>query len=206
MTHIDRNNRLSHLRAEIIARDTDVRAAAKATIVAAIAAGAALIESKAILEHGEFSRWIETQTGLAPRTARLYMNLASHRDRIEAKLVTVASLTIREAARLVAGLGQRTARHRLEPRDGHLLVANGTAAAAKYQIIVHPSTHAGFFHLACLIDSADGGPAELHATEKPVSAAAFAYLEENLGTTSIELSIEEHLSSPVRKNPLAEVA
>jgi hypothetical protein len=132
------------------------------------------------------------------------MNLASHRDRIEAKLATVASLTIREAASLVAGLRQRAARHRLEPRDGHLLVA--TDAAGKYQIIVHPSMQAGFFHLACIIDPADGGSAELCTTEKAVSAAAFAYLEENLGTTSIELSIEEHLSSPVRKNPFAEAA
>lgn len=206
MTHIDRNNRLSHLRAEIVARDADVRAAAKAGIVAAIAAGAALIESKAILGHGQFSRWIEAQTGLAPRTARLYMNLASHRNRIEAKLATVASLTIREAARLVAGLGQRAVRHRLEPRDGHLLVASGTAAAVKYQIVVHPSMRAGFFHLACIIDPTDGGSSELCTTEKAVSAAAFAYLEENLGTTSIELSIEEHLSSPVRKNPFAEAA
>jgi hypothetical protein len=204
MTRIDRNNRLSYLRAEIIARDTDVRDAAKAGVVAAIAAGAALIESKAILGHGKFSRWIEAQTGLAPRTARLYMNLASHRDRLEAKLATVASLTIREAARLVAGLGQRAARHRLEPRDGHRLVA--TDAAGKYQIIVHPSAHAGFFHLACLIDPTEGGPAKLCTTKKPVSAAAFAYFEESLGTTSIELSIEQHLSLPARENPLDEAA
>lgn len=204
MTLIDRNNRLSHLRAEIVARDADVRTAAKAGVVAAIAAGAALIESKAILGHGEFSRWIEAQTGLAPRTARLYMNLASHRDRVEAKLATVASLTIREAARLVAGLGQRAARHRLEPREGHLLVA--TDPAGKYRITIYPSAHAGFFHAACLIDKADGGPAELVTTKKAVSASGFAYLEEHLGTTSIELSIEQHLSLPVRENPLAEVA
>jgi hypothetical protein len=30
MTHIDRNNRLSHLRAEIVAQDADVRRVAKA--------------------------------------------------------------------------------------------------------------------------------------------------------------------------------
>jgi hypothetical protein len=204
MTHIDRNNRLSHLRAEIVVRDADVRAAAKAGVVAAIAAGVALIESKAILGHGEFSRWIEAQTGLAPRTARLYMNLASHRDRVEAKLATVASLTIREAARLVAGLGQRAARHRLEPRDGHLLVA--TDPGGKYQITIYPSAHAGFFHVACIIDPADGGPAELCTTKKPCSAATFVHLEENLGTTSIGLSIEQHLSEAFRKNPLDEAA
>jgi hypothetical protein len=128
------------------------------------------------------------------------MTLASHRERLEAKLATVASLTIREAARLVAGLGQRAARHRLEPRDGHLLVA--TDAAGKYQITVHPSTHAGFFHLACIIDPTDGGSAELCTTMKAVSPASFAYFEESLGTTQIELSIEEHLSAAVQKNPL----
>lgn len=60
----------------------------------ALTAGELLLEAKAKVHHGEWLPWLRHYCGVSERSARRYMQLASHRAEIEAKTATVADLTI----------------------------------------------------------------------------------------------------------------
>jgi len=53
-----------------------------AAIAHAIAAGEALIEAKAQLDHGEWLRWLAEHVTFSDRTARRYMTIAANRTRV----------------------------------------------------------------------------------------------------------------------------
>src|SRR5205814_544228 len=69
----------------------------QATLSALMDAGDGLLEAKQALDHGQWDDWLSDNFALSDRTARLYMQLAGHRARIEAKMATVASLGVRGA-------------------------------------------------------------------------------------------------------------
>jgi hypothetical protein len=80
----------------------------------ALAAGAALVEAKALCRHGEWQDWLKA-TGVPERSARRYMLL--HRAGV--KTATVADLGIAKAERFAAlGLD-------LMPRNGAGVMAKG---------------------------------------------------------------------------------
>jgi hypothetical protein len=83
----------------------------------ALAAGAALVEAKALCRHGEWSDWLKA-TGVPERSARRYMLL----HRAGFKTATVADLGMAEAERCAAlGLD-------LMPRNGAGVMATGRNA------------------------------------------------------------------------------
>jgi hypothetical protein len=61
----------------------------------ALAAGKVLIEAKAQIKHGGWTKWLADECGLKPRTASLYMWLAEREDQIG----NVADLSLREAVK-----------------------------------------------------------------------------------------------------------
>ena len=65
-------------------------------------AGDGLTEAKSVLAHGQWDGWLSENFELSDRTARLYMQLAEHRERVEAKMATVAILTVRDALEAIA--------------------------------------------------------------------------------------------------------
>src|SRR5208337_1973314 len=93
---------LDDLAGRIRAEHQGACAAAKRSIEHAMAAGDLLNEAKDRLVHGQWGPWLEANCEMSARTARRYMNLASNRDFIEAKMATVADLTIRGADKLLA--------------------------------------------------------------------------------------------------------
>jgi hypothetical protein len=76
--------RLSVLATEINAKLTIARRHGQATLSALMDVGDMLEEAKKDLEHGEWDDWLSDNFALSDRTARLYMQLAGHRKRIEA--------------------------------------------------------------------------------------------------------------------------
>ncbi len=75
--------------------------AARAALDHALEAGRLLAEARPGIPHGGWEAFVRDRCGLAPRTARLYLQLDANRARI-ADRQRVAGLTVREAARLVA--------------------------------------------------------------------------------------------------------
>lgn len=194
------HNRLAELRDLVTARDATVRDAARIGIVAAIEAGAALIEAKQLVGHGGFGAWLrENVRPVSPRTARLYMALAANRATIEAKLATAASLTIREAARLVAGEGQRATRPRLLPPAGMARQALVPGDRVR-EIWIFPATVAGHFHLAYLTLPPVGG-GELVTTKRPIAGEGLGLVERALGTERFAFTMVDSPCAPQAANP-----
>jgi hypothetical protein len=67
----------------------------------AMACGDLLLQAKAALGHGRFLPWLK-ESGVPERAAQRYTRLAKHRDRLEAKSVSVSDLSVTEALRLLA--------------------------------------------------------------------------------------------------------
>ena len=89
--------RLAVLATEIKAKLTLARRHGQAKVSALMDAGDRLQEAKDALDHGQWDDWLSDNFELSDRTARLCMQFARHRARIEAKMATVATLGIREA-------------------------------------------------------------------------------------------------------------
>jgi hypothetical protein len=72
----------------------------------ALAAGDALIAAQAALpERRRWVKWLRTSCSLKERSAFVYMQLARHREMIEAEQQRVVDLSVRAALRLIADKG-----------------------------------------------------------------------------------------------------
>ena len=91
------DNRLTVLAIEINEKLTVARRHGQATLSAPMDVGDRLEEAKKSLKHGQWDDWLTDNFALSDRTARLYMQLAGHRARVEAKMATVADLGIHGA-------------------------------------------------------------------------------------------------------------
>jgi hypothetical protein len=89
--------RLAILATQIKEKLAIARRHGQATLAALMDAGDRLTEAKKALDHGEWDPWLQKNFELSDRSARLYMQLAGHRARVEAKMATVATLGIRGA-------------------------------------------------------------------------------------------------------------
>ena len=87
-------NRLAVLAADIRAAHQDSVNAAMTLAERALAAGAALMEAKRLVAHGEWQTWLRENCGLSARSARRYMSLAAS----GMKTATVAVLGVRGAS------------------------------------------------------------------------------------------------------------
>jgi hypothetical protein len=64
--------------------------------------GDALIAAEGQVAEGRWKHWLRENCFLSTRTAFLYMQLARHRDKIEAEIERVGELSLRAAVRLIA--------------------------------------------------------------------------------------------------------
>lgn len=69
-------------------------AAVNSAVTHAMNAGGMLSEVKASLKHGEFGPWLKENFAGSDRTARVYMRVHAHRDELEAKRQSSATLSI----------------------------------------------------------------------------------------------------------------
>jgi hypothetical protein len=119
--------RLTALAREIKAKLTLARRHEQATLSTLVDVGDRLKEAKKALAHGQWDDWLSDNFELSDRTARLYMQLARHRARVDAKMATVAVLGIREALQQISR-DQR--RERWEKRNREA-AARASAAIAE---------------------------------------------------------------------------
>ena len=92
------HNRLPVLAETIRTAHAEIGRSAVEMAERALAAGAALIEAKAALPHGRWANWLQQFTGISPRTAQRYMQMAAS----GMKPATVADLGIRGATASLA--------------------------------------------------------------------------------------------------------
>ena len=92
------SNRLAILAAEIRDADGRFRRSSEETAAAALDAGRALIEAKALLPHGGWLPWLRERVAMSERTAQLYMRLS--RSGLEIR--NVADLGIKAASEAIA--------------------------------------------------------------------------------------------------------
>jgi DNA N-6-adenine-methyltransferase (Dam)/Protein of unknown function (DUF3102) len=77
--------------------------AASEAVAWALRAGQALIQAKALVEHGSWASWLADNFEGSERSARLYMQLAREVPKLDEKSATaVADLSLREAAKAIA--------------------------------------------------------------------------------------------------------
>jgi hypothetical protein len=87
---------LPELAAAINADHRQVREALGHALKSAMNAGDKLRMAKSQLPHGEWMPWLEANCDVSGRTARLYMQLAEERERIETNWQQVAILSFQE--------------------------------------------------------------------------------------------------------------
>jgi Protein of unknown function (DUF3102) len=91
-----RSNSLADLAGRINAAHVAAAAALKSSVGHAMLAGELLLEAKEQVGHGEWLPWLKTNFPFSDRTAPLYMQIARKRADVEAKIATVANLTLRD--------------------------------------------------------------------------------------------------------------
>jgi hypothetical protein len=130
------SNRLPVLAASINDHLAAAEAATRRGLEHAIAAGALLLEAKALVPHGEWLAWLEVNCHVGMRQAQTFMRLARHRDRLDAvKCESAAHLTIAAAEALV-GRPKPERAHGL-PGQMDMLGAPEVTAPAKPSISDH---------------------------------------------------------------------
>ena len=77
--------------------------AGRTALRAAIEAGAALLRLKKLVNHGEWAHFLRRHCELGERTAQIYIQLAVHRELIEANPQRAADLSLRGALKLISG-------------------------------------------------------------------------------------------------------
>jgi Protein of unknown function (DUF3102) len=100
-TNTPTTSELNALAAKVRASLREAQIAACNALHAALDAGDALIAAQERVPAGEWTRWIRHNCFLSKRTALLYMQLARHRDEIEARLEEIPDLSLRAARRLI---------------------------------------------------------------------------------------------------------
>src|SRR5262249_40997435 len=96
-------DQLGDLATRIKSLHADVMAAGRNIIQKALMAGAALIEAKKIVGHGNWLQWLKANCGVSERRAQDYMKLATNRQKIEAamKSAPAADLSLKWALRVI---------------------------------------------------------------------------------------------------------
>jgi hypothetical protein len=91
---------LDHLAAQIRAGHKATQATMRNAVTHALDVGDTLIAAKKRIPEGQWRTWLDTKCSIEVRTAQLYMQLARHRDRIEA-CKERPGLSLRAARRLI---------------------------------------------------------------------------------------------------------
>jgi hypothetical protein len=103
MNDLTTSNPLPDLAVRIRSEYEKARQSARASIEHALRVGELLLEAKVLVQHGEWSGWLQRNCDLSERMAQGYMRLARHlRDHPNTKLVSDLDLTIKDALKALA--------------------------------------------------------------------------------------------------------
>src|SRR5215218_1841092 len=94
--------KLDTLAARINEEHCACETAANAVPTHAMSAGELLMEAKGQLPHGAFGSWLKENFAGSDRTARAYMRVHSHREELEAKRQSSATLSLEGALKTLS--------------------------------------------------------------------------------------------------------
>jgi len=100
MADIEKN--LGGLAERINAEHRACESAVNSALTHAMNAGGMLSEAKAALPHGAFGTWLKENFAGSDRTARAYMRVHSHREELEAKRQSSATLSLEGALKTLS--------------------------------------------------------------------------------------------------------
>jgi Protein of unknown function (DUF3102) len=95
-------SKLTELAERINAEHRACETAVNSALTHAMNAGELLSEAKASLPHGEFGPWLKENFAGSDRTARAYMRVYAHREELEAKRQSSATLSLDGALRALS--------------------------------------------------------------------------------------------------------
>lgn len=94
---------LADIAVKINAETTAAETSARSAMQHALAAGALLVQAKALVAHGEWQQWVEANCTIAIRTASAYMRLATRIETLpDLERQRVADLPVRDAIRAIS--------------------------------------------------------------------------------------------------------
>lgn len=102
MGEVANSNRLPILAIEINAEHRAAHGAAEKALEHAAECGRRLLEAKALLPHGKWLPWLETNTEVVPRQSQKYMRLAENWNEIEPQANSGSHLSINRALEAIA--------------------------------------------------------------------------------------------------------
>ncbi len=111
---------LADIAVKINAETTAAETHARSAMQHALAAGALLVQAKALVARGDWQQWVEGNCTIAMRTASAYMRLATRIETLpDSERQRVADLPVREAIRAISTSPETppTARGYLEYRQ-----------------------------------------------------------------------------------------
>lgn len=117
---------LGQLAEEINSEHRACETAVNSALTHAMNAGGMLSEAKASLPHGAFGLWLKENFAGSDRTARAYMRVYSHREELEAKRQSSATLSLDGALRALSAA--KVENPALEPPSPAELAAEAEAA------------------------------------------------------------------------------
>jgi hypothetical protein len=94
----------------------------------AFSVGDALAQARTQVASGQWANWLKANCSLSRRTAELYMQVAQHRDDLEARMADIPTLSLRAAAQLIAE-PKVAPKQKAPPRPKPTLQAAWNAAA-----------------------------------------------------------------------------
>jgi hypothetical protein len=165
--------------AEIRNLHGEIVAAAKTTLAHAVRIGELLADIKAGLNHGEWLPWCSTNLPFTDRTARNYVRLFQHRDRLKSETVS----DLGDAYRLLADERKPAVEivqpppAAWQPLPGRWMMATAPATmGGSWWLDVAPSIHAGFFFVSALFNEFGNGNAggSIEGSMKAVHAGRVA--------------------------------
>jgi hypothetical protein len=201
MDDLARSNSLVVLVGQINAAHEAAAAALKSSVIHAMQAGDMLLEAKEQVGHGEWLPWLKANFPFSDRTARLYMQLARKRVNVEAKMATVADLSLREA---VDEITEREPETYLAS-GGHVRVGVLETDRGFEEVWIAPSAFfPGFFFITHVL-TPPAGHTVVTGSNRPVHAEGVGvFVEAMLGKLDVPpvLKWREAISHPWLKNHL----
>jgi hypothetical protein len=124
-------NDLAALASSIRARLQDIKKSCVTALRIALDVGKTLNQVKEQVPDKEWGKWLRDNCFLSVRSAQLYMQLADHRDEIEAEIARFDELSIRQARKLIAKPKTSPQEEEVEPVDSEPAVTTAAPSTLR---------------------------------------------------------------------------
>ncbi len=174
---------------------------ARTAIEHAIECGRLLIEAKDQVEHGEWRKWVETNTTVSHRTAQLWMRYAENSEILLTNTQSIALLTFAEADKLIAAQNAKEVPKPATPKKEQQQKAQVQAALDAYDRLKASGkepTKEAIKEEASVGVRAAGQAKAIRETEAKATAAATAAAVETATAKAAKAALSMKLDAAIR--------